>query len=181
MKIKKYVIFLMLCFYGSTVISAQQLPYRSAFGATDFQFNPAMTAFSESLEWGLTYRQQWLGFDSAPSTGSAFIQIPLVYNKMSVGGSIERDEAAFLARNNISFNYSYKFKTGNSGQLSIGVLASIGQYRLDATSAIFVDEGDELIVSGELAGVIPNFGFGVFYVNNSDLHNASENTFYFGL
>ncbi|MDV7399967.1 type IX secretion system membrane protein PorP/SprF, partial [Arthrospira platensis SPKY1] len=65
---------LMLGMMWASLLQGQQLPYRSSFAAADFIWNPAMTAPSEYLDWGISYRQQWLGFEQAPFTAVAHLQ-----------------------------------------------------------------------------------------------------------
>jgi type IX secretion system PorP/SprF family membrane protein len=164
----------------STCLS-QQLQFRSSFGNTDFQFNPAMTATGEYMEWGATYRQQWLGFEEAPITGVAYIQYPLVDNNMSIGGSIGYDKAGLLQKNELNINYSYKLELGYSSQLSFGILANLSQQRFDG-SAIISNDLDDILFQRENASTYsPNFGFGVFYVSNTRMYDLSESAFYIGI
>lgn len=160
---------------------AQQLPNSSIFGASDFRFNPAMTAPGEYLEWGVTYREQWLGFEQAPQAGSAFIQYPLVYQNMSIGGSVGYDEAGPLKNNDISINYSYKLGIGNDAQLAIGILARLNQYRFNGNNAIATDAGDLLLLQAESSKISPNFGFGLHFVSNTGMYDLAENAFFIGV
>jgi type IX secretion system PorP/SprF family membrane protein len=171
---------LLCCFFFNTGYS-QQLPNSSVFGVTNFRFNPALTAAGEYLEWGVTYRQQWLGFDQAPQTGSAFVQYPLIYQNMSIGGSVGYDEAGPLRRNDLSLNYSYKLEVGTYSQLSIGILASLSQYRFNGNNALAADPGDQLILQSESTSMNPNFGAGLYFVSNTGMFDFTDNAFFMGI
>jgi type IX secretion system PorP/SprF family membrane protein len=171
---------LLCCFFLQTGFS-QQLSNNSLLGASNFRLNPALTAAGEYLEWGVTYRQQWLGFEQAPRTGSAFIQYPLVYQNMSIGGSVGYDEAGPLRRNDFSLTYSYKLKLSSYGQLSIGILANLSQYRFNGSNTLSADVDDQLLLQEESTGMNSNIGFGLYYVSNTGMFDFSDNSFFVGI
>ena len=103
MKAKTTTILLLLAYLimlNCTVLNAQQLPQRTTFGATNFIWNPAMTAFEEHWEAGITHRQEWVGFEDAPQSSAIYGQYPFVKENASLGGFFMLDEIKPL-RNNV--------------------------------------------------------------------------------
>lgn len=182
MKTIFYTILTICLSLGSSECFGQQVPYRSQFGATDFYFNPAMTAPGEYLEWGAHYRQQWLGFEGAPNTASAYFQYPFVYSNMSLGLGFLHDNAGPLQQNGLSLTYSYKFQLGllPSDQLSLGILVGLNQQRFDSGLANVSDQDDLLLSSSDGSTLFSDFGFGFLYVSDLGIYNNSNNGFFLG-
>jgi type IX secretion system PorP/SprF family membrane protein len=172
---------LMLALMWASLLQAQQLPYRSSFAAADFIWNPAMTAPSEYLDWGISYRQQWLGFEQAPSTAVAHLQYPFVKNNMSAGGWAMRDEAGPLSYYQAGATYSYKLQVGRFGLLAIGLSASLSQYQFDGAKALAIDSNDPLLIGRRSSAVAPNAGVGFWYVSNKEMYESRGNGFFIGL
>ena len=177
-----FLLLLCLSFFSLTSGIAQQLPYSSAFSDRGFIWNPAMTASWDYLEVGLNYRQQWLGFDSAPRTASLSGQVPLVNNNMSIGGFFMNDQLGNLTTNTIALTYAYRFKLGISSgdQLSIGILGIANQFRSANRDLIVNDLDDNLLQEGEDSKMIPNIGAGLYYCTSSGEY-FDQSHFYFGI
>ena len=161
-------------------IHAQQLPHRSPLGVLDFTFNPAITALDDDAEFGAFFRQQWIGFAEAPRTGNIFGQYPFEDYNMSVGGALGYDRTGPLKRIDLTLTYSYHLELGD-GQLSLGLLARLGNYQLDGTNTIATDADDNLLLTNRSSSILPNFGIGVYYVSNLAIYDASESGFFVGI
>lgn len=140
-----------------------------------------MTAVSEFMETSAIYRQQWLGFEAAPSTAMAQIQYPFVGSNMSVGGWAMRDEAGPIQLYQAGGAYSYKMRTGRSGQFSIGLSASIDQWQFDGSKAIATDINDPLLSERRSTSLLPNVGLGFCYLSNTDMYDFNGNGFFIGM
>lgn len=164
-----------------TAIYAQQLPYQNVFTGAAFIWNPASTAPGMFLDWGLSYRQQWLGFEGAPMTGSAHFQFPFVQNNMSAGIWAMRDETGPLSYYQTGLSYAYKMGIGNNGQLSIGLSILMNQFRFDGNQVPAVDIGDPLLLEQRVSSLSPNAGLGIFYVSNQDMYSLNDDAFFVGI
>jgi type IX secretion system PorP/SprF family membrane protein len=162
-------------------LRAQQLPYRTSFATADFVWNPAITAASEYMETGAVYRQQWLGFESAPSTAMAQLQFPFVSSSMSGGIWVMRDEAGPVQLYQAGGAYSYKIRAGRSGQFSIGLSASINQWQFHAGKAITTNAGDPLLGEQRSNHLLPNVGVGFYYLSNVGMYDYDGNGFFIGM
>lgn len=178
----KKIYLILLVFAGSTtMLLAQQLPYRSSFGAADFIWNPAIAAPATYLDWGLSYRQQWLGFELAPSTAFAHFQYPFVKNNMSAGAWVMRDEAGPLSYLQAGAAYSYKLGLGRAGMLALGLSASLSQHQFDGGKAIAINNNDPVLLGRRSSAMAPNVGAGLFYVSNTEMYELRANGFFFGV
>lgn len=158
-------------------LQAQQLPDASNFSATNFIWNPAMTAPMEYWELSGTHRQQWMGFDDAPRTTSVGFQHPFFEQNMSVGAFIQHDRIHPIHSNAISFTYAYKLRFMQNHQLSIGGLASISEYHVNGDNIEVTDINDGLIPSDETTQMKPNAGIGLYY--QSYAGGDFDETYYF--
>ena len=157
---KKIILFfLLLPFF----VQAQQLPEASNFSATNFIWNPAMTAPMDYWEVSGTHRQQWMGFDDAPSTTGVGFQHPFIDQNMSVGGFIQHDRIHPLHSNAISFTYAYKLEFMREHQLSIGALASLSEYHINSDDIVVDNGNDGLIPGDETTQMKSNAGIGLYY------------------
>ncbi|RME92096.1 MAG: type IX secretion system membrane protein PorP/SprF, partial [Bacteroidetes bacterium] len=133
---RSYIFWLALSFFASVDLVAQQLPARSPFGASDFMWNPAMTAVEHEWEAGILHHQDWTGFEDSPQSTSLYAQYPFVKKNASLGGYFLFDEIRPIRHNMLAVSYAYKLKFGpgkrrrrrskrQQAQLSFGLSASM--------------------------------------------------------
>lgn len=166
---------------GSGLV-AQQLPYRSPLGSTDFIYNPGLTAVEDYMEFGAFYRQQWLGFSGAPVTAQAFIQVPAIHRKVSLGGFLQHDEVGPFTTNSLALTYAYKTELGlrSDDQISFGLSTSFQQYQFTGNQSIVADADDpQTVVDFKNVGRF-NAGFGMVYTSRYRFE-YDETWFFFGL
>lgn len=177
---KKLVIYILL--FIPMMLSAQQYPITNTLRHAEFMWNPAMTGVNEQAEIGVSLRQQWLGFAGAPTTGLLAGQKTLSKSNMGFGGVITFDKTGPLSFVGINAAYNYKFSLNlnDDDQLSIGLLASAGQYRYDGSLAKVSDIDDDLLINAASTQFNFNAGVGVFYSSVPD-YKQNESNFYFGI
>jgi len=160
---------------------AQQLPERSTYDSNAFIWNPAMTSTNNYLEFGANYKQQWAGFEDAPRTITASFQYPFVDKNMSMGMYVMHDKTHPLLFNSIGFTYNYQIKLNIAKEdyLSIGILGTYGEYRIDTKNIITTEGQDPLMPFDGESKIVPNAGFGLFYATAKD--KFDRNTFHLGL
>lgn len=180
---------LVLFFLGCTSIArGQQLPQRSPFGNTNFIWNPAMTAFEDYWEAGVTHRQEWVGFEDAPQTTSIYGQYPFLKENTSIGGYFMLDQIKPIKNNVLALTYAYKIggtkrrRKGarKNGQLSLGLMGSVSHIFVDGANIVARDPNDPLQPVGEVDEFIPNVGAGLFYASRPT-GPREQSFFYAGL
>lgn len=160
---KLYWIFLLF----PLLSNAQQLPERSSFYSNSFIWNPAMTGLWDYWELGLTYRQEWLGFEDAPVTATLNVQYPFPKEHMSLGGFFMHDNINPIVMNSFGFTYAYRVDLGRrrTDLLTIGLMGTLNHFFVDGKEIVVNDQDDPLVPTGENNKFGPNAGAGIFYTS----------------
>jgi type IX secretion system PorP/SprF family membrane protein len=159
----KYLYFLL--FLLPVSLFAQQLPNSPAFSSGNFAWNPAMTAPWSYMETQAIYQQEWLGFEDAPQTLSASIQVPLVALNMSFGAQLTQDNIGPLQQTSISLMYAYQLRLSYHDRLAIGIVANANQYGFDGSNLAAFDLDDVALIGGVNKESQINFGLGAYYTS----------------
>ena len=130
----------------SSFSSAQQRAVYSNFLMNDFYYNPAIAGSKEVHQANITYRNQWVGFEGAPSlvmgnfTGSVKNE-----GKIGYGVSLVSETAGITQNTGIYLNYAHHFKLSDKVKLGLGVQPGYMQYRVKLYDAQLADQGDEVL------------------------------------
>lgn len=180
MKYTRYI-FLLLCAAFVQIAVAQQLPYISQFSESRSIWNPAATAYDHYIHTDLHMRQQWLGFDGAPTSGYLSAGYPLLDYNMSVGLGLTFDKTGPVQKVGAEVNYAYKLRNifTRDAQLSIGIGAGIQQYSFDPSNAVVRDAEDPLVGTGKASSMFPSVKAGFFFISNPKKYDGG-NVFYMG-
>ncbi len=144
--------------------------------------NPGYAGSNDMVCATLLNRQQWVGFEGAPSSTIAHINAAINPFGISsgVGLMIMTDQAGFYKNLNITGSYAYRLDLG-PGKLGIGL--SVGMYNQSLepewsipTSDQHVDPGgDPLIPTNNESVFAFDMGFGLFY-KTDELHIGFSST-----
>ncbi len=157
----------------------QQDPQNSQYMFNKFIYNPGYAGNSGGICAGATARQQWVGFEGAPSTTVFYADAAInPFNISSgVGLSISNDKLGFEKNLSIAGTYAYRLDLGK-GMLGIGANFGLYNKALDPTWKIpngdyFTQpSGDPLIPENKESYVAFDLGLGVFF---------STDNFYVGI
>ena len=142
-------------------------------------YNPGAAGNSGMICATAMTRQQWVGFEGAPTTTLFHVNAAVRPFGISsgIGLSIVNDQTGFDTDNSLLFSYSYKMDVGQ-GKLSIGANFGILNKAIDPTWNIpsgdqFIPpSGDPLIPEGKESLLMFDMGLGAYY---------STSDYYFGL
>ncbi len=163
---KKILLFIvLLLFIGYMPVRGQIDTHFSQYMFNEVTFNPASVEIANTLNASIVARQQWVGFENAPSTqilnASTYIQD--IYG--GVGINILNDNIGYenilLAR---AF-YAFPIQTGVLSTVTLGLGAGIINRTLDGTQLTYIDPEDPLAFYGKENFLNPDFNFGVEYVD----------------
>ena len=161
MKNVERLLFLLFVF-GLSTLNAQQLPMYSQFFWNDFVINPAYTGVTNSPRVQLGYRNQWGGFEGAPSTYTLGGHTLLKNKKMGLGGMLFMDDAGgAVSQMGLLLNYNYILKLNEKSNLSMAVSGVINQYSYDGSGIENIDPDPSL--SGNVKQMSPDMSFGLLY------------------
>ena len=171
----------LLCFF-TWQVAAQQIQSRSILAGFDFVFNPGMTAVGQHGRVGAAHRQDWLGFEGAPQTSTAFGEIPVVYERMSAGLLVQTDRAGAFTADEITGTYNYKIRPGffYRDQISVGVSGGAKRLHFDGNNLRVQTDNDPAAVTAVDSDTQAQFGGGFFYVSDRRMYTRERGAFYIG-
>jgi len=166
---KLYIVFLFFIISTYTGLS-QQDPLSSHYMFNTLTYNPGVSGISGMICATALNRQQWVGFEGAPSTTIFNISTPLPIFKGNSGAGllIESDNIGFDKDINLSAAYSHHLDLG-SGKLGIGISLGMLNKKLEPTWEIPSGDihtpasGDPLIPENKESYVAFDAGLGLYY------------------
>ena len=123
--------------------------------------NPAATGNSNNVDVFVLMRQQWSGFDDAPST--QVLNIHNYFDRIRSGlGLTAIHDKTGVGDNTINAKIAYAFHInfGENWLLSMGLSGGIIQKTFDPTKHFFIDETDPGIPQEKTSKLSPDFDFG---------------------
>jgi len=174
-----YIIVLFFLNLAHTGIS-QQLANTSYFDVTKHYFNPADVGTDNQIRTSLFFRQQWVSFSGAPTTGFLSLQYPFDNLNMSAGLIIDHDQTAAISKTGAQLLYAYKINglLGEESRLSLGINAGFHQYSFDPQDEVYNDQDDVLLISS-FSKAFPSVGFGASFISSTTEYD--ENVLFMGV
>ncbi len=131
--------------FANNLVAQQQGVY-SNFLMNDIYYNPAIVGSKNVHIANMSYRNQWVGFDGAPTlmTGNFYGSVKN-RGKMGYGVSLTSENTGITQNTTISVNYAHHFKLTETLKLGLGVKPGLMQYRVKLYDAQLADEGDEVL------------------------------------
>ncbi len=175
------VIFVLLV---SVCAEAQQSAQYSQYTFNNFGFNPAFAGTVKCVDFRAGYRMQWVGFEGAPRTTFASLQMALkkkkyrTSGKQAVGIYLEQDEVHMTTRTFMKLAYTYHTKVSPKYTMGLGVFAGIQQY----TTNDFGGENSADPVLAAAAGSqlhYPDIMPGILFYSNKTYWSFSINQLFF--
>ncbi len=167
---RKELVILSVAFTFHAIVNAQQDPLFSQFMHNRLTINPGYAGSEEMVHMTALNRQQWIGFDGAPSVTVLNVHSPfrLFGIPSGIGLSILNDRLGFDKNLSFSASYAYRLDLGN-GKLGIGINLGIMNRALEPKWIIpdgpdfQPPENDRLIPSGNESRLAFDLGTGLFY------------------
>lgn len=164
----RYLIVIMLQFFSLFGL-AQQIPI-SQYMHHGLPLNPAIAGSAGAMSISATSREQWTGFEGAPSTQIISAHSPFFSNTIGAGVLITNDRIGVTRTTTATIMGSYRLKV-LTGSLNFGLRGGIEQGHNSWTDVRTTDNED-LLFANDDRSVLPVIGAGVYYYNS---------TFYFSL
>ena len=160
---KRVLILVLLA--SSSYSFAQQDPQFTQFMFDKLSVNPGYAGINNNLCFTGFYRQQWTGFDGAPTTILFQGHAPIKSINSGVGLTLFNDELGQETSNIIRGHYSYHFKNVGTGKLGLGVSIGYVSKSLGNDKWLAIDpvsSDNSIPDNGTTAGTM-DFSFGAFY------------------
>lgn len=133
----------------------------SQLNFTQGLMNPAALAIDAKMQVDLIYRNQWFGFDGAPSTFAASGQYELAPD-MAVGLNFYNDQIGKYSNNAVSGQYAYRLLFDNANALILGLGLGIESKSADLASTVTIDPNDPAFSQG-FSKVFFQSSAGIYY------------------
>lgn len=158
-------ILLFTCF----ISSAQQIPLNSLYYQNLYMVNSAEVGKNKHLEFHLSHRQQWVGFEGAPTTTWFSAQKNITRN-LNFGIRFNYDQISFFEKLQFDASTSYLLKIDAANELTMGLSLGLIQGSLVMSNMIATDYTDELLLNNGVNGVGFHSDFGIAYSLNKKLN-----------
>lgn len=148
--------------------TAQQLARRSQYIFNTYLMNPAVAGTLPYSPISASYRNQWTGFDGAPSTMmlSGHTRLPNV--NIGLGAIAFHDNTGgAIARTGMEFTGAYSIDLNNEDAVSFGLSGVFSQFQFDGRDLVVQDVNDQALV-GQLESTMnfdATFGMMLFGPN----------------
>ncbi len=162
MKLKSTYLLVVLAFFGSKYLIAQQDPMYSMYIFDKMLINPA---FSGSSNWAVTtakYRQQYMGLNGHPVTQTINFHTPIQKKHLGFGLKIVNDKIAVTSNLNAAANVSYHLNFAK-GKLSFGVEAGVYNRKIDYQKLVVLSPGDNALPTSSISSLVPDAAWGFYY------------------
>lgn len=164
----EFYIILAVIHVFSVNISAQQELRFTQFMYNKQSYNPGYVGSSNAACFTGIYRNQWIGFEGAPTTQVLTFGMPLSNGRIGVGGNISHASIGIENRVTMDGAYAYRIPLG-SGNLGVGLQASVRYRGINFNDARLIAlepiAKDAAIALGAQSKYVPNFGVGAYYNN----------------
>jgi type IX secretion system PorP/SprF family membrane protein len=151
---------ILLCLFFAVCIEAQEkaLLY-SHYTFNGLAINPAYAGSREMLSISLSHRNQWMGFEGAPTYNILGIHSPFKNTKMGLGFLVMNESIGLRKYTGFYLNYAHRLTLGR-GKLALGLKGGISTGNYD-----LIDLGNDDQVFSEKSSnyLLPNFGMGLYY------------------
>lgn len=163
---RKLIFILLIGFFTAISGFAQQVPLYSQYLFSKYPYNPAVAGSDNRFVATLGYRNQWMGFEGAPTTALLTFQGPLGSGN-AIGAVVYGDKLGVSERVGIMPGYSYTVSFHKGIKLSFGLQAGIIQHVLNGDEMTTNVANDPSVPLGRSKFLYGDASFGVFLKSKS--------------
>lgn len=152
--------------------SSQQLSQYTQYVFNQFSVNPAVAGSKDCIDVRMGFRQQWVGFEGAPTTGWASLHAAIkpkskgtLGNKHGVGAFMEADQAGNWGYTRMLLAYAYHIQMSRDYFVSLGMFGGVQQVKFDVGNVYAIDFNDPALDNRASVVVFPEVTPGIFLYN----------------
>lgn len=140
---------------------AQQSPLYSQYMLNDYVINPAIAGSKSYFPVRLSVRDQWTGFEEAPSTQSLSFHRHVGDGRVGLGGIMYQDNTGPTSQMGFQVTYAYHaYLSSIESNLSLGVSPMVYQYTLNTQDLTF--HNPEIVGGGTYREILPDASVGAY-------------------
>ncbi len=160
----KYALVVLMVIGGfSKSVKAQNQFHMGQYMVHQPFLNPASMASFNHLNAALFYKNQWTGFEGAPTIQGLNVSAPIGKKKSFIGLTLIHDKIGINDATEISGTYAYKLKTSLKSRLVFSLTASLNLIQSDLAELHIQDQNDPLFIANSPTFALPNFKFGSYF------------------
>ena len=134
----------------------------TSFVITSYSIHYTKLYDQEALSFGLSGRNQWVGFEGAPKSFTFNLHTPLKNKKVNLGLVVFSEKVGSLQENGISVAYAYRNRLWN-GKLSLGLAAGVSELSENQELVRVINSNDQVLDQKYENHLSPLFSFGLYY------------------
>lgn len=153
-----------------TTVKGQNMPLYTQYNLNPFVINPAAAGVEDGHRINLSFRSQWTGFPTAPST--RLLSYSGKFGQNGLGAMVFNDRSGGLEYNGALAAYNYHIKLSETSTLAVGLSMQLLRYQLqpDAVTLEGVDLTDEVVIDAINGTNTLEGTAGLFYYNDNGLY-----------
>jgi type IX secretion system PorP/SprF family membrane protein len=148
-------------------ILAQQKPVYSQYLYNGLVLNPAYAVVHDHLSATMSYRDQWINLEGAPTTSTFSIQSGIHNKNIGVGLMLINDKIGMHNETGVYGSYGYKIRLPH-GAISMGVQGGLNNLTSDPSKLVLETAFDPSFTD-YVSNTKINFGTGAYY-NSKNLY-----------
>lgn len=162
---KKFNILILIAILSKFAV-AQQLPQLTQYMMNNYAINPAVAGMQDYYQVRTTIRNQWVGFEDAPTTN-----IISIYgkrgNSLGLGGIVFNDQVGPTSRTGANVSYTYHLKIDKQLSLALSLSAGFKQFKIDKNGWNVQHPDDPMTQGDVIVDAVPDaiFGFNIYADN----------------
>ena len=143
---------------------AQQNALFSQYMFNALAINPAYAGSRNVVAATALYRNQWVGIDGAPKTGTFTLDAPFSGERLGIGFQVISDKIGITTTTGLVMSGAYRIPI-NDGNLSFGLQGSMNNYHAGFTSVNLDPTGPipDQAFQDDVNKTLYNFGSGIYY------------------
>lgn len=164
--LKKILVFIGFIVFAEPLF-AQQNAMFSQYMFNALAINPAYAGSRNVVAATALYRNQWVGIEGAPKTGTFTIDAPFSGERLGMGFQVISDKIGITTTTGLVMSGAYRIPI-NDGSLSFGLQGSMNNYHAGFTSVNLNPSGPipDQAFQDDVNKTLYNFGSGVYYNTN---------------
>jgi type IX secretion system PorP/SprF family membrane protein len=162
-KMMRKIIQISVLFLMAFASKAQQDPMFTHYAFNTLAINPAYAGTRDALTITALHRNQWVAFEGAPVTQTLTLHSPIITKNIGIGLSVLNDKIGPGNTSSFYVDFSYKIKVTDRAMLSFGLKGGLNIKKTNLNNLQLKDMDDPLFMNNEKSGLLPNFGFGLYY------------------
>lgn len=162
------IVLLLASWVSGSQVQAQQDKMFSQYMFNMLALNPAYAGSRDVLSATAMYRNQWMGLEGAPQTGTFTIDMPLNRERVGVGLQLYNDRIGLFNETGAVASYAFRIKMGNRTTLALGIQGGVTNLMARLTEVQLIPAGvsADPAFAQNINKMLPNFGTGIYLSND---------------